>query len=199
MAIKKDKTSIKSIVRAPKQDRARVTVEAILESAVQILETDGLAGFKVAALAERSGYGVGTVSPNIVSFNGFGSTAFLYSSAVFTVNSLYATAAWYDDLQVTFSGWADGTEIYSMTVSPSATAPTLYTFDWSGIDAFFVDSSGGTQRVGYVGVGVGAHVAMDNITVNEAITAPVPEPETSALMLAGLGLVGFMARRRKAK
>jgi len=31
----------------------------------------------------------------------------------------------------------------------------------------------------------------------ELITAPVPEPETYALMLAGLGLVGFMARRRK--
>ena len=30
-----------------------------------------------------------------------------------------------------------------------------------------------------------------------AAVAPVPEPETYALMLAGLGLVGFMARRRK--
>jgi len=35
----------------------------------------------------------------------------------------------------------------------------------------------------------------DMVTVQ---AAPIPEPETYALMLAGLGLVGFMARRRKA-
>ena len=29
------------------------------------------------------------------------------------------------------------------------------------------------------------------------VTAPVPEPETYALMLAGLGVVGWLARRRK--
>jgi len=61
MPKKPPKTSIKSIVRAPQQDRSRQTVEAILESAVQILEIDGLDGFKVAALAERSGYSVGTL------------------------------------------------------------------------------------------------------------------------------------------
>jgi hypothetical protein len=33
----------------------------------------------------------------------------------------------------------------------------------------------------------------------DVLVSPVPEPETYALMLAGLGLVGFMARRRKAK
>ncbi|MDC8773920.1 FxDxF family PEP-CTERM protein [Roseateles albus] len=33
--------------------------------------------------------------------------------------------------------------------------------------------------------------------VIEAMTAPVPEPTTYALLLAGLGAVGFVARRRK--
>jgi AcrR family transcriptional regulator len=61
VATKHPKKSIKSIVRAPQQDRSRQTVEAILESAIQILEEGGLEGFKVSALAERSGYGVGTL------------------------------------------------------------------------------------------------------------------------------------------
>jgi len=41
----------------------------------------------------------------------------------------------------------------------------------------------------------GNYVVMDDFT----FTTPVPEPEAYALMLAGLGLVGFMARRRRNK
>ena len=46
--------------------------------------------------------------------------------------------------------------------------------------------------------GTASQTAYDNITFGSSVPA-IPEPETYALMLAGLGLVGFMARRRKAK
>ena len=40
--------------------------------------------------------------------------------------------------------------------------------------------------------------AFDNITLGANLAAvPVPEPETYAMMLAGLGLMGFVVRRRK--
>jgi hypothetical protein len=38
------------------------------------------------------------------------------------------------------------------------------------------------------------YVALDNISV---VNAPVPEPTTYAMLLAGLGLIGFVAYRRK--
>ena len=41
---------------------------------------------------------------------------------------------------------------------------------------------------------VGNHIAIDDLQ----FATGIPEPETYALMLAGLGVVGFMARRRKA-
>lgn len=39
------------------------------------------------------------------------------------------------------------------------------------------------------------NVGIDNINFDQV--AVVPEPETYAMLLTGLGLVGFMARRRK--
>ena len=40
-------------------------------------------------------------------------------------------------------------------------------------------------------------VLFDNVVLRA--TVPVPEPESYAMLLAGLGLMGFVARRRKQK
>lgn len=61
----------------------------------------------------------------------------------------------------------------------------LYTAASSGPAALSFSSFGGD---GYSGA------VLDNVSV----TAAVPEPETYAMLLAGLGLVGFLKRRRTA-
>jgi len=46
------------------------------------------------------------------------------------------------------------------------------------------------------------HTTGSNLKISTSlalVTTPVPEPETYAMLLAGLGLLGFMARRRKQK
>jgi hypothetical protein len=43
------------------------------------------------------------------------------------------------------------------------------------------------------------HDDWDDFVVGLNPTAPIPEPQTYALLLAGLGVVGFVARRRRAR
>jgi hypothetical protein len=50
----------------------------------------------------------------------------------------------------------------------------------------------GTSEAGYGSVGT-----MSGYPVSQTITAAVPEPETYAMLLAGLGLMGAIARRRR--
>jgi hypothetical protein len=57
---------------------------------------------------------------------------------------------------------------------------------------------GSTCMTGTSIAGYGATGTMGGYPLSQTITAAVPEPETYAMMMAGLGLVGFMARRRRA-
>jgi len=47
--------------KAPRQQRATHTVEALLEAAAQVLEADGLDGYNTNAVARRAGASVGTL------------------------------------------------------------------------------------------------------------------------------------------
>jgi hypothetical protein len=86
--------------------------------------------------------------------------------------------------------WLDGT-FKSGWLAPGGASPNEYTLSFSSLTAgdhylqiLREDHGGGT---GF------------NINVTAELAAPVPEPETYAMMLAGLGLLGVMARRRKQK
>ena len=66
---------------------------------------------------------------------------------------------------------------------------------WGTYNQTFADA--GTYSLVFAVVDTDDFVTSSALAINDVTITPVPEAETYALMLAGLGLVGFMARRRK--
>jgi hypothetical protein len=81
---------------------------------------------------------------------------------------------------------------YAGTAFPGSGAGTedFWKFNANGLTAgnYYISVEGVVQ-----GAGGGSYTS----NVNLAALAPVPEPETYAMMVAGLGLLGFVARRKK--
>ncbi|MGJ5673761.1 MAG: PEP-CTERM sorting domain-containing protein [Nostochopsis sp.] len=148
-----------------------------------------------------SGYVNGTVSPENVAYSGFGNPAAISTvDDIFDFNSTYLTSAWNDDLTVLVEGYTggiSGQKKYSQTVVVNTKTPTLFTFDFLGIDYLQFTSSGG-NNAGYDGNGT--HFVIDNLNFNKK-SEPVPEPLSifGSLTASGLGLALYRKNKPQQK
>jgi hypothetical protein len=67
---------------------------------------------------------------------------------------------------------------------------------WTKFDLPFT-ATGASTAITLIGAAGVEYIGLDNVSVDPVGVAAVPEPETYALMLAGLGLVSLMRRRRR--
>lgn len=112
---------------------------------------------------------------------------------VATANFNNPTIATVGSLGLDVTGMA-GFDIYS-----SATAFAAFTFeDTSKSGLYSIDlASGAASLLGSFGILGFTNVAPPLLGLTAAMISPVPEPETWALMLAGLATLGTMAKRRR--
>ena len=158
-------------------------------------------------LAETSGYG-GLPNRYIAAFGILGGG---------TTNSGYAVSLYrgdqnYSNSQITLLDGADVVATFMPLIQFGHQIDVNITFGVDGsVNGVIGEQSGqsegfsfGARNVlsngGNVFLGLGAgDGAMQHRLDNFQVTTPIPEPETYALMLAGLGVLGFAARRRKLK
>ena len=82
---------------------------------------------------------------------------------------------------------------YSITPLASHSDDT-YVFEFKGVT---LTSAGVDLKAQYVDANNKKQGSLISAWLSPTPVSPVPEPETYAMMLAGLGLLGFTARRRK--
>ncbi|MDR1228008.1 MAG: PEP-CTERM sorting domain-containing protein [Azoarcus sp.] len=110
----------------------------------------------------------------------------------FKLDSFYFANAW-GTQTVTFTGYKDGALVGTATYNTS-TAATQYDLGWGAIDKFVITAADNFVPDPTL-AGGGASWALGSVNVTAVTT--VPEPESYAMLLAGLAIVGAVARRRR--
>jgi hypothetical protein len=144
------------------------------------------------ATYSRSGYIHAIESGTYVAFNAGGTPASISatSAAGFDLTDGYFTGAWNNGLNISAAATFENgtTAVKNFLVNTSGATDVV--FDWTDLKSVRFSSFGGTPQAGFSGAGT--QFAIDNLNTTPA----VPEPANVAMLLAGVGLLGAVARRR---
>ena len=125
-------------------------------------------------------------------------------TALSLVNSILTSPGWG---LASVTGWIEkyDTNNSAINFSTMLYGDTVVAFHWgnfpgggAGNVSALYRFNAGTAGVDVFSITAGAQ-GLSNAAVFVTSVTAVPEPETYALLLAGLGLVGFMAKRRRAQ
>lgn len=187
---------------------AGVTFQA---QAVTIITFEGQANTIYNAPITRSGFNIGNVAGDEQHFHEIASNNFGLTSngtgvllndrdtRIFVVDQFAATftLGTVDVATAANNSPAVGITIEGFLNNVSTGFVTLANMG-NGFTTLNGAALGTVDRLVFDGTGGAGGFEIDNLTLN-APAAAVPEPETYAMMLAGLGLLGVAARRRKQK
>lgn len=132
-------------------------------------------------------YAKAAVSGDWIAFDRTGKPAQIsVLSGAFNLHSLYMTAVWNDDLEVTVRGFAGQKLVYDNLYTLHTSGPELFHLDFEGVTRVNFLPAGGTPNPAFALQGAGLMFAIDNLHITL-----VPEGGSSLLLLtlAALSLI----------
>jgi hypothetical protein len=164
-------------------------------------ETSALLGIEFSALSGSNSFNLNTVGSSGTGVFGnvtaYGFETYITSAEADTTGGRLNVTANFT-FSLPYSGITSVSAIGTAYVGLTADSEVDYTLTWAPLDVSFGD--GGLFRIEMNTINLGtslATVTQEQDATFTLLAAPVPEPEIYAMLGVGLGLMGWVGRRRR--